>query len=46
MSFFIDNLWSYFHLDVLDAQWTKLEESIAQAKGNQILIKTDIISLL
>ena len=32
MSFFIDNLWSYFHVDVLGAQWAKLEEFIAQAK--------------
>jgi Spc97 / Spc98 family. len=33
MSFFIDNLWSYFHVDVISVQWTKLEEALLQAKG-------------
>ena len=38
MSFFIDNLWSYFHLDVLDVQWSKLEDSIHNAKGKSITV--------
>ena len=27
MSFALENLWSYFHLDVLESQWIKLKEA-------------------
>ena len=30
MSLVIENLWSYFHLDVLEVQWTKLKENFGQ----------------
>jgi gamma-tubulin complex component 4 len=30
MSFFIDNIWSYFHLDVLEVQWMKLTRSLKE----------------
>jgi hypothetical protein len=26
MAFALENLWSYFHLDVLESQWIKLKE--------------------
>jgi len=39
MSFFLDNLWSYFHLDVLDVQWNKLDEAINNAKDFEELRK-------
>ena len=43
MSFFIDNIWSYFHLDILSTQWIKLEEALTQAKG---IFKTDLVRLI
>jgi hypothetical protein len=27
MAFALENLWSYFHLDVLESQWMKLKET-------------------
>ena len=30
MSFFIVNIWSYFHLDVLEVQWMKLTRSLKE----------------
>ena len=32
MSFVIDNLWSYFHIDVLEVQWIKLQNKFKELK--------------
>lgn len=32
MSFIVDNIWSYFHLDVLEVQWTRLNKSLDNLK--------------
>lgn len=32
MSLIIENLWSYFHLDVFHVQWSKLKERLAEIK--------------
>ena len=33
MSFVLDNLWSYIHIDVLEVQWAKLQSSFKDLKG-------------
>lgn len=30
MNFFISNIWSYFHIDVLEVHWTRLEQDLAK----------------
>lgn len=32
MSFVVDNLWSYFHIDVLEVQWIKLQSKFKELK--------------
>ena len=39
MNFFVANIWSYFHIDVLEVHWTRLEQDLAKLEEFEDLRK-------